>query len=351
MLLLDVSNIMYTGASARFSYFGESSDFKIRSIPYFFQQVAAYYSKDTNMVAVFEKVGKMPALARTDGYKSGRSRNPLVEWEITALKELLKYIGFPILEVEGQEADYVINNYCRLNRDKEHIYILSADQDLASNVRSGSYVTELLSYSTVSYNVKKHNFKSITGVDYNFMNLHKMLLGCKSDKIKPFPQGREIYHAYFKSLEGRWKRIFSYQPGIDSTSQYDDDLVLPYATYDSFIDWFIDSRYYTEDNLKELQNRRLLIEGPQFDVARPHQIDWRSYNDLMATMNMNTTASNKAVRTGSFSKKIYDDVMYIFRQAQNTNVSMFEELPGDSAVEEVGDISNILGLLDLGGDL
>ncbi|MFF2798204.1 hypothetical protein, partial [Lysinibacillus xylanilyticus] len=151
MLLLDVSNIMYTGASARAQYFGEASEFKIRSIPYFFQQIASYYSKDEKMIAVFEKVGKIPALAKVDGYKSGRHRNPLVEWEISALRSLLQYIGFPILEVEGQEADYVINNYCRLNRDKENIYILSADQDLASNVRQGDYFTKMLSYSSVSY--------------------------------------------------------------------------------------------------------------------------------------------------------------------------------------------------------
>ena len=352
MLLLDVSNIMYTGASSSAVYFGESNEFKLHSIPYFFQKIAAYFGKDTEMIAVFEKVGKMPALSSSSAYKGGRNRNPMVEWEISALKEMLRRIGFPVLEVEGQEADYVINNYCRLNRDKENIYILSADQDLAANVRCGEFKTEMLSYSTVSYNINKANFKAITGVDYNFMNLNKILLGCKSDNIKPFPLGREIYNSYIGSLESNWRRQFGYRIGVDSTSNLDDDFVLYYSNFEQFLSWYSTSKYFNEDLVQELHNRRLLIEGPQFSLPKLSPNDWRTYNQLIAAFHMNTSCAIKSIKLGHFDPELYELVQHILRKAQTANVSMFDgpakELDG---LQEVGDIQNILGILDSGGAL
>jgi len=343
---------MYTGASASSSYFGEGSEFKLRSIPYFFQKVAAYYGKDKDMIAVFEKVGKMPALSKSTGYKSGRNRNPLVEWEITALKELLTRIGFPILEVEGQEADYVINNYCRMYGDSQDIYILSADQDLAANVRDGEFTTQMLSYSTVSYNINKSNFKAITGVDYNFMNLHKILLGCKSDKIKPFPQGREIYQAYFSTLESKWRRQFGYQKGTHTSADFEDSYLLPLAEFEQFVEWYRLSKYYDDEGLRELNNRRQLVEGPVFDLPRVFPVNWQAYNDLIASLNMNSACSIKAIRSGMYNKETVDEVIYILRKAQSANLTMFEGQAGElDGLEEVGDIQNILGLLDTGGAL
>lgn len=350
MLLLDVSNIMYTGASARFSYYGEAGEFKLRSIPYFFQQISSYYSEDTSMIAVFEKVGRMPALAKVDGYKSGRNRNPLVEWEIVALRKMLESIGFPILEVEGKEADHVIANYCRINGHRENISILSADADLAANVRSGKFTTKMLSYSTVSYNISKDNFKEITGVDYNFMNINKLLLGCKSDRIKPFPHGKEIYSSYFANLESLWKRKFRYKVGVNTPSDFDDSLLTPYNTYEHFIEWFKTTRFFEESSIRELNNRRVLVEGTVFDLPKTYGIDWVGYNGLINTLNIADVASVKAMQVPKYKQTDADAVIEILRQAKNANASMFE---GNSVeledLSEVADVNNILGILNAGG--
>lgn len=352
MLLLDVSNIMYTGASSRAQYFGDASDFKLRSIPYFFQQIASYYGEDKQMIAVFEKVGKIPALASSTGYKSGRPRNPLVEWEITALQKLLELIGFPILQVEGQESDYIINNYCRLNRDRENIAIISADQDLASNVRQGTYSTKMLSYSSVSYNIDKANFKAITGVEYNFMNIHKLLLGCKSDKIKAFPNGKEIYNSYIKNLESIWRRRYNYNVSTNVTSDFSDDILMPYTEYDYFINWYELSRFYEPSMKRQLDERRLLIEGPIFDLPRTYGINWEEYNRLIAAFNMTSNASVKAVKLGKFDDQVYQNVLSILRQTQTANVSMFEgNMQELEELTEVTNIGNIIGLLQAGGEL
>lgn len=352
MLLLDVSNIMYTGASSKYSYFGEASEFKLRSIPYFFQQVASYYSEDTQMIAVFEKVGRIPALAKVGGYKSGRSRNPLVEFEITALQRILESIGFPILYVEGKEADHVIANYCRINGDREDIAILSADQDLACNVRSGKYTTKMLSYSTVSYNIDKSNFKEITGVDYNFMNINKILLGCKSDKIKAFPHGKEIYTAYMKNLESLWRRKFGYKPAEQTPADFVDEVLIPYTEYEYFIEWYKVSKFYEASDLKELNNRKKLVQGDVFDLPRTYGIDWQGYNNLMEAFNLASTASIKSLRGGTYSAEMAHNVVNILRQAQTASASMFEGSTEElEEFVEVGDINNILGLINNGGDL
>lgn len=352
MLLLDVSNIMYTGASSGHSYFGEATEFKLRSIPYFFQQISSYYGEDTQMIAVFEKVGRMPALAKVGGYKSGRNRNPLVEWEITALQKLLESIGFPILYVEGQEADHVINNYCRLNHDKENISILSADRDLSANVRSGEFTTKMLSYSTVSYNIDKGNFKEITGVDYNFMNINKLLLGCKSDRIKPFPQGREIYSAFMVSLQSLWKRKHKFKIGEHTTADFADEVLMQYTSYEYFIDWYQNSRFFETPGLRELGNRRTLIEGTIFDLPKTYGIDWIAYNNLISVLNLDKTASIKSLKSGVYNIESYTNVISILRQAQNNSTSMFEgNMEELEEMVEVGDVNNILGILNAGGSL
>lgn len=352
MLLLDVSNIMYTGASARSYRFGEASEFTIKSIPYFFEKIAAYYKEDKNMIAVFEKVGKMPALSQSGGYKSGRNRNPQVEWEIASLQGLLEAIGFPTLYVEGQEADHVIANYCRLNHDKEDIFILSADQDLAANIRGDEYQTRMLSYSTVSYNIDKSNFKAITGVDYNFMNINKILLGCKSDRIKPLPEGRDIYNAYIRNLESLWKRKYGYNPKEQSASDFFDDVIIPYTEFDYFMTWYKTSAFYSPQMEREMYNRRGLIEGEVFDLPKVGTVDWKLYNDLVSVFNFSIVGEVKSVKGGVFSQDLYDTAVSILRKSQIRASNIFGDAkkPLDE-LEEVSDISNIIGIISAGGDL
>ena len=352
MLLLDVSNMMYTGASTRGQYFGEASEFKLHSIPYILEKIASYYSEDQDMIAVFEKVGRMPALATGSGYKSGRNRNPLVEWEIGALQKLLEFVGFPTLYVDGKEADHVIANYCRLYHNTENINILSADMDLACNVRQGQYSTKMLSYSTVSYNVDKYNFKEITKVEYNFMNINKILCGCSSDKILAFPQGSQIYNSYISGLESLWRRAYGYRINENSPSDFEDDVLMQYTTFEYFLEWYKTSKFYDEILVEELERRKKLIQGPIFNVPRVPTVNWTAYNELINAFNLGNSSSIKSVSTGEYRPEMYNKIVEILREAKTANLTMFDgNMDELEELEEVGDISNILGIISEDGEL
>lgn len=352
MLVIDVSSVMYTGASAREVRFGESGEFTLRCIPYFFEKIAAYYIEDKDMVAVFEHIGKIPALASSTGYKSGRTRNPLVEWEIKALAAILDYINFPMLEIQNQESDHIINNYCRLNRDKENIIILSADADIASNVSHGDYETKISSFSTKSYNIDKYTFEEITGVPYNFMNLNKLLLGCKSDKIKPYPEGEEIFNSYLHVVLHGWKRKYGYDLETNRTSDVVDALINNHNTLESFLDWFQHSRYNQGDAIDELRERWTLVAGTKFDVPEVSKVNWDMYNAVMNVLGNFKVTGIKAVNRGDYDQGVYDELCNILRKAKNANASVYEGKGQEFDVtEEVGDISNILDILGNGGDM
>lgn len=343
---------MYTGASYRDVYIGEASEFKLRSIPYFFKVIASYYSESKDMIAVFEDSGRIPGLAREGGYKAGRSRNPHVEWEMAALKNLLEYIGFPIMHVKGQEADYVINNYCREHGGKEEIYILSADRDLSANVRGGRYSTSMLSFSSVSYNINRANFESITGVEYNFMNLNKLLLGCKSDNIKPFPNGKDIYDTYLNSVKATWRRAYKFDPATQVSTDLHDNIINHFNTYQAFMAWLDNSKYGTEENKRELDRRNQLVQGPIISLPKVPKVDWEAYNRLIASLNMKGTSSIKQVKEAFMNQQTLNDIYGILRRAQNQSKTMYEGASEElEELTEVGNLDSILGILDGGGQL
>lgn len=351
MLLFDVSNICYTGASSKYHYFGHTSDYKIRSLVYFLEKVACYYSVDKDMIAVFEGVGKIPALAKDGGYKSGRQRNPMVEWEMIVLKNLLEMINFPILYVDSVEADHTIKNYCEQNRDKQNIYILSADEDLASNVREGeSFSTEMLSYSTSSYNISKANFREITGVHYNFLDIHKLLCGCKSDKIKALPTGRQLYNSYIANLESLWRRKYGYDKSQHTTASLVDAVINENNTLEAFLKWFRASSYYTVEIENELHLRAQKIIGPTVRLPQVGRVDWQAYNGLIDTMNLSNSCSIKSSKSNGHSDEMYRLILDIMGKGQTSTRTMFEgDFNTDTSDLEITGIEDIRQLLEAEG--
>ena len=95
-----------------------------------------------------------------------------------------------------------------------------------------------------------------------------------------------------------------------------------------------------------------MIEGPQFSLPKLSSNDWRTYNQLIAAFHMNTSCAIKSIKLGHFDPELYELVQHILRKAQTSNLSIFDgpakELDG---LQEVGDIQNILGILDSGGAL
>jgi hypothetical protein len=351
MLLFDVSNVCYTGASSKYHYFGHSSDYKIRSLVYFLEKVACYYSVDKDMIAVFEGVGKMPRLSQDGGYKSGRQRNPMVEWEIICLKNILEMVNFPILYVESVEADHVIRNYCEQNRHKENIYLISADQDIASNVREGeSFSTEILSYSSTSYNISKANFKEITGVHYNFMDINKLLCGCNSDRIKALPNGKQLYNAYIANLESLWRRKYSYDKTQHTTASFVDAIIDENNTLEAFLKWFTLSSYYNPEIENELKLRAQKIIGPTVRLPSIGRVDWQAYNGLIDTMNLSNSCSIKSSKSNGHSDELYRLILEVMGKGQTSTRTMFEgDFNTDTSDLEIAGIEDIRQLLEAEG--
>lgn len=351
MLLLDVSNICYTGSRFRSFYFGESSEYTLKSIVYFFEKVANYYSESKEMVAVFEGVGKIPALSKADGYKAGRTRNPAVEWEILALKEMLEAVGFPTITAPSGtpvEADHIIHSYCRKNRDKEDIIILSADKDMASNVCADVYETKILSFSANSYNINKSNFKEITGVEYNFMDLNKMLCGCSSDRIKAVPKGSIIFNAYINSVKAVWKRRFGFNKDEHTMSFAPDSLTRQYNTLDAFMNWFRNSSHYDVEVEQELMHgkRKDRIYGFDVDIPKIKPVNWKKYNNLISGMNLWSSCGVKAEDCDENVSSYHKLAMDALAKGTTSSRTMFEEQYITSNEEiDVVDMSGIRALL------
>lgn len=347
MLLIDVSNVMYTGSGYKGHNFGQKTIHKLNSIPYFLKTIAALHMHTPNMVAIFEKNERIPAMAKGSGYKSGRQRNSKVEWEIKALRKILEKANFPILEVEGNETDYVIYNYCRQHRYEQDIFIASADMDMASQVSSDeSGSVELVSFSSISYNVNKTNFYEITGVDYNFMNLNKILLGCKSDKIKPYPNGKEIYGDYVGMVKSTLRRGYGFDPS-QPMSTLPDKVINTYNTYESFLEWFRNSSFFSNEAITELNKRQRLVMGPIFNIGAVPPTNWVDYNAIVKAFNLKAGLVESA-NVPPFTMDLYNEMEELL-DSVSQEYSIFEEDQSIEIVPDTPQLRNLLGVLDKGG--
>lgn len=345
MLLIDVSNVMYTGAGFNGNNFGRTNIHPLKSIPYFLKTVASLHMYTGKMVAVFEKTGRMPALSNGNGYKSGRAKNSKVEWEIKALRKILEKANFPILEVEGQESDYIIYNYCRQHRHNEDIYIASVDMDMTSQVcKHDTGSVQIVSFSSLSYNIDKNNFKEITGVDYNFMDLNKILLGCKSDKIKRFPNGTEIYEDYISTVKSQLRRTYGFD--INSPlSTVPDSIIFEMNSYNRFEDWYMNSSFYTSEGLKDLRARQKLVMGPEFLLPQVPPVNWFEYNRVAKVFNSGVVEMEEVPK---FSLEEYDEMEKLL-DSVSSEYSIFEAAEQIEVIPETPQLQNLLGVLEKGG--
>lgn len=352
VLLMDMSNLVYTGMSSKERDFGEQNEITLRAVPYVLNKIAAFYSVDKDIVAVFDSPKRKATVANTRGYKAGRQYNPAVSWELNILKELLSMCSIPTVSVAGQEADYVINNLCAKFRGEYDVYIASADADMFSNVYSEDGVCcEMVSFSQHSYHVNKRNFEATTGVPYNFINLDKILNGCKSDNIKPFPKGSTLFQSYINYLQRRFARMYKFDKNLHTFSMMKDSVIFSVNTLDAFLEFFrLDEELYSPEAEKELRQRELLIQGPKFPVLLEGEVDWESFNRLAKALGLEGCAEILTENVLPFDYDYYKRVIGIIKQITPNTPTMFEE---STMATEVNDVSldAIFGILDEEGDL
>ncbi len=116
-------------------------------------------------------------------YKANRKGMPAeLAMQLPKLKELLGYLGIPVLELEGFEADDILGSVAKLLRQNgDECVILSGDRDNLQLIAPGTTVRLATNRETISYNrdrfFEEYGFEPINLVDA------KAFMGDSSDNI------------------------------------------------------------------------------------------------------------------------------------------------------------------------
>lgn len=120
-------------------------------------------------------------------YKANRHGMPEeLAMQLPKLKELLGFLGVPILELEGYEADDILGSVSKLFADKgEECFVLSGDRDNLQLIGDGVTVRLATNRETISYD--RDRFFADYGIEpINLIDM-KALMGDSSDNIPGVP--------------------------------------------------------------------------------------------------------------------------------------------------------------------
>lgn len=195
MILIDISNLAHTAMCARREMMYEETSFK--ALPFILSKVAALSIHSGKFIFVFDpkSSGK-----RLDYF---RTYNPSVVFEVNVIFDLMEYLGFNVARRPGVSADDLIMNLAEIYQElpgKKYIITEDADLVAAVNLNQQGGTMEILGPTINGDNITPFNMYDLTGVPYNFMNVYKTLRGCKSDRIKPLPNGTELWFTFIKHI-------------------------------------------------------------------------------------------------------------------------------------------------------
>ena len=150
---------------------------------------------------------------------------------------------------DGYEGDDVINWCCKQATGYNTVYIYGNDKDLIHNVRDNIVFKNindgenLVTAANFPYAIERGVY-----IPFNFINIRKVLTGCKSDKVPPFVsesglKGADIFDWYLQVLDAK-KVDFIYQNTANP------DLLLRCIRY---------IKDLTDKDLEEIQQRIKII--------------------------------------------------------------------------------------------
>ena len=97
--------------------------------------------KPDRVVIFFDAKGETFRHKAYEEYKEGRPPAPEeFKAQIPILKELMRCFGYPVVEIEGVEADDAIASCVRSLEEKGEILVLTADKDMLQLVRANAKV-------------------------------------------------------------------------------------------------------------------------------------------------------------------------------------------------------------------
>lgn len=188
-----------------------------------FRKIAYLLSTDHHVICVFDS--KTDRKLIMPEYKANRSKVPEVILQSELAYNILTDLNISCLKVNGFEADDLIYNVCNIYGPvTPRVFIHSSDADLAHNVINSRI--EVLPVNSNSYMINYNNFVEVFSEEdfrlpKNMITLKKVLLGDKSDNIKPFVtqsgiSGRKI----LKRILDLTDACDAYDPVINRTRQF-----------------------------------------------------------------------------------------------------------------------------------
>lgn len=153
-----------------------------------FRKVSYLLSSGHHVVCVFDSSTDRKIILPE--YKANRVKVPEVILQSELAYKLLTDLNISCIKVNGFEADDLIYNICNIyGVVTPRVYIHSSDADLAHNVINTRI--EVLPVNSNSYMINYNNFVEVFSEEdfrlpKNMITLKKVLLGDKSDNVKPF---------------------------------------------------------------------------------------------------------------------------------------------------------------------
>lgn len=148
-----------------------------------------------------------------DFYKANRKGMPEeLAQQLPVIKELLKDLGVPTLELEGWEADDILGSVSKLFADLGHVaYVLSGDRDNLQLIRDGVTVRLATTKETITFDRDKF-FEHYGTEPINLIDI-KALMGDSSDNI---PGVAGVGEKTALSLIGTYTTIEDLYESLDS---------------------------------------------------------------------------------------------------------------------------------------
>ena len=297
-----------------------------KAIPFILSKVAGMVIDTENVIFVFDP---KPAGKKLDYF---RTYNPQVVYEVNVLYDLLKKIGFNAVRVPGYSADDLICNLAERYQDTPgKKTILTDDKDLVSAVYLDSETAgtvELLGPTVAGAHITPFNMYALTKVPYNFMNVFKTILGCKSDRIKPLTGGSILWKDFIDHIA---KKKFRIRGQVENAYQYIDISLYNNKSY--ILEWLTSKGVDGKANTDAVYPASI-----DTDSIAYKKVDWRLYNTLFNHM-FGKTYINQRRDTGTPNPTTVEFIRQTMAEHKIQDSSVFDALP-------TGAMSTLEGLED-----
>lgn len=206
--VIDVSAVVYTGATApRFSE-RTSFGYPVGGIHYLMRQLSVSFGSYDATVLCFDSPTKKQELLAT--YKAGRVKRPDVYSQIEFVYESLLSCGIACEKYDGFEADDIVDWTVKQNLGKyTEIVIIGNDYDLLHSVQPGVRFKSIRRGVSCIFSANFEEFADPGSyTKFNTISAKKVLCGCKSDGVPAMVlengmKGIEIYNAFLNFLKER----------------------------------------------------------------------------------------------------------------------------------------------------